>query len=65
MLEVSKTQFLSCLLALLASLPHFCLLVGLVGLIVGLAIGRAELIDRKVAVGFFGSFLWKELISFF
>ena len=43
-----KTQFLSCLLALLAGPPRFRLVVGLVTLTVGLAIGGAELIDKKL-----------------
>ena len=34
--------------------PCFCFAEGLVGLTDGLAIGRAELREGKVAVGFFG-----------
>ena len=63
--QISKTQFLACLLVLLARWPRFCLVLGLVGLIVGLAINGAELMDRKVAISFFGCFFWKELISLF
>ena len=50
-----KTQFLACLLVLLAGWPRFCLVVGL-DLIVGLAISGVELIDEKVANSFFGFF---------
>ena len=42
--------FLACLLVLLANCPRFCL-GGPVSLIVGLAIGGAELIAGKVVVG--------------
>lgn len=42
----------------------FYLWLGLVGLTVGQAIGRAKLLDRKVAVDIFKWSLWKELISF-
>ena len=59
MSQVSKTQFLTYLLALLANWPCFCLIVGLVDLIVGLAIGGAELIGGEVAIGFLKYFLWK------
>ena len=65
MLQTSKTQFLACFLALLAGWPRFRLVVSLVGLTIGLAIGGAELIWEKVAIGFSKYFLWKELISFF
>ena len=58
----SKTQFFARLLALPAGRP--CFRLRGVGLTVDLAIGRAELIDRKVAVGFSGCSLWKQLISF-
>ena len=48
-----KVQFfLACLLALVAGRPRFYL-VGLVGLIVDLAIGGAELMGGEVAIGFF------------
>ena len=47
--------FLSCLLALLAGWSCFHLVIDLaIGLIVGLAIGGAELIGGKVAIGFSG-----------
>ena len=52
-----KTQFLAHLLALLAGRPCFRLVVGLVGLTIGLAIGKAELMKGKVAVDFSGYFL--------
>ena len=65
MLQVSKTQFLACLLALLAGSSCFRLVIGLIGLTVGLAIDGAELMGGEVAVGFFEFFMWKELISFF
>ena len=54
MSQASKTQFLAYLLALLAGQPRFCLVISLVGLIVGLAISKAELIGGEVAVGFSG-----------
>ena len=57
MSQVFKPPFLTCLLTLLAGWPHFRLIIGLVGLTVGLVIGGAELIDEKVAVGFFKCFL--------
>ena len=48
-----KVQFfLACLLALLASWPRFGLVNLAVDLTVGLAIGEAELMGGKVAVGF-------------
>lgn len=57
--------FLVHLLALLAGWLCFYLGVALtIDLIVGLAIGRAELIGRKVTVVFFELFLWKKLINF-
>ena len=54
---VSKTQFLTRLLALLASCLCVFLMVILVGLTVGLAISGVESRDEKVAVGFFGYFM--------
>ncbi len=54
------------LLALLsfAGLPHFHLFEVLaLGLTVGLAIGGAESMGGKVAVGFFGWSEWKLLMS--
>ena len=57
MSQASKTQFFVCLLALLAGWPHFRLLVGLVGITVGLAIGKAELIGGEVTVSFSRCFL--------
>ena len=57
MLWASKTQFLAYLLALLAGRPRFYLVLSMVGLIVGLAIGGAESIGRKVAIGFSGCFM--------
>ena len=56
MSQASKTQCLTQLWALMAGWPRFYLIVGLVDRTIGLAIGRAELIGRKVAVGFFGYF---------
>ena len=56
--QVSKTQLFACLLALLAGWPHFRLvLIGLIGLIISLAISKAELINKKVTIDFFGYFL--------
>ena len=47
-----KVQFFwTCLLALLAGRPCFRL-TSLVGLVVGLAIGEAELTDGKIAISF-------------
>ena len=65
MSQTSKTQFLACLLALLANYSSLRLVIGLVGLTVGLAIGGAELMSGKVADGFSKYFLLKELMSFF
>ena len=52
-----KIQFLACLLALLAGRPRFRLVVGLIGLIIDLAMGKAESIGKKVAVSLSGCFL--------
>ena len=52
-----KTQFFAYLLTLLVAQLCFCLIMGLIGLIVGLAIGRAELINREISVGFSRYFL--------
>ena len=50
-----KTQFFFiCLLTLVAGQPCFRLMVSLS---IGLAIGKAALIDKKFAVGFFVCFL--------
>ena len=40
-------------------------MVGLISLTIGLAIGRAESIGKKVAVDFFRYLMWKKLIGFF
>ena len=52
MSQASKSQFLACLLALLANGSCFYLMVGLVGLTVILFIGKRELIGRAVAISF-------------
>ena len=52
-----KIQFLAHLLALLANQPSFCLVIGLDGLVVNLAIGGAILMDREVVIRFSGCFL--------
>ena len=65
MLQAFKTQFLACLLALLAGWLRFRLVVSLVGLTVALATSKAVIISRKVAISFSKCFLWKKLISFF
>ena len=57
MLGASKTRFFACLLALLAGRPSFYLVVNLVGLIVGLAIGKAKSMSKEVAISFFVCFL--------
>ena len=57
MSQTSKTQFFACLLALLAGWSHFCLIIGLVGLTIGLAIGKVESIGGEVAIGFSGCIL--------
>ena len=64
MSQVLKTQFFAYLLALLAGRSHLSLVIVL-SLNVSLAIGRAELIDRKVAVSFFDYPLYNKLIGFF
>lgn len=59
--------FLAHLLVLLvlASRPCFCLVVGVsIGLLVGIAIGKAESTGSEVAIGFSGCSLLKVLISF-
>ena len=50
MSQASKTQFFACLLALPSGRPHFHLRE--VGLTVGLAIGKAKLMEGEVAVDF-------------
>ena len=61
-----KVQFfLARLLALLSGRPCFRLVVDLaIGLTVSLAMGGAELMDKKVTVGFSGWSLWNNLINF-
>ena len=60
-----KVQFfLACLLVLLTGRPRFRFVIGLAGLIVGLAIGGAESTSREVAVSFLSWSLWNKLISF-
>lgn len=49
-----QTQFFARLLALLARRPCFYLVIGLVDLTIGLAIGDVVLMAGKVAVGLFG-----------
>ena len=50
-----KTQFFfAYLLTLLAGFPCFCLLISIT---IGLVIGKAELIGKKVAICFFKYFL--------
>ena len=45
--------FFACLLALLASWPHFCLVVDLaIGFSIGLAIGGAKSISKEIAFCF-------------
>ena len=57
--------FLACLLAQLAGLSRFRLVVDLaIGLTIDLAIGRTESMGGKVAVNFSRWFLWNDLINF-
>lgn len=50
----------------LASQPHFCLVleVSVLGLIIGLAIGRIEFISGEIAISFSKYSLWKVMTGF-
>lgn len=49
-------------------LPRFCLVLEssalIVGLAIGLAISRAEFVNKKIAIGFSRYSLWKVITSF-